>query len=261
MIQSDIIPSHVFCLKLPEESTKSRRMRSDLEKFKNFDAILNQRIPWLKAELPQLETLFSTSFSNWYSLDALQNSWKIFSLAETLAKSYLRKSHLYHLAEREGGAVAVDGLGIPRNEFVDHLSPFGNYCPVNLSIDGELFLSPPISPSDNHLKLVVKYKGQFYRIENEEKVKLFISNPGHITGASVVPPLLPRSVPFEESKGISFTLIEFRGYCPVSFAKASEKPHRKEYEGLAKGDRRFTVEYDQKFYLMQSYDYQQLFMR
>jgi hypothetical protein len=79
----------------------------------------------------------------------------------------------------------------------------------------------------------------------------------------VVLPNESKKVPFIEAHGISSLklIITSLGYCLVTFFKANVSPFRKEYEGLVKGEAKFMVEYQDKFYVFVSEENKSLFMR
>ena len=117
-----------------------------------------------------------------------------------------------------GEAASIKYMCVTPKELRQHLSEFGEYCPVSLADQRELLDCSGDTTND----LLTEFQGKYYKFGTEEKMKIFLNMPN-----KYIPPFAPNKLPAKENLPIRRSAvyvkkafpaqIELRGYCPVTY--------------------------------------------
>ncbi|KAJ8009601.1 hypothetical protein DPEC_G00090590 [Dallia pectoralis] len=219
--------------------------------------ILNIRNSNFNREVKTMREVYQHQYQNWVSVDGYKSKWWIWnrvlvetSLSMRLIRTYLQRIRTCH-------AASIDRLCITPMELRSRLGEFSQYCPVSLALHRHL-VDCSLTSS---LKLAAEFKGHYYKMCCREHLELFLKTPEQfvLPGCpNTLPPvaMLPKKMTTGQVKARFPQQVEMKGYCPVTFLDG-----RQRYEALVRGSIEYAVEYQERIYIFQNEQKQELFLR
>ncbi|KAI8610211.1 hypothetical protein BC830DRAFT_766968 [Chytriomyces sp. MP71] len=195
-----------------------------------------------------LRKMYSETYVNWIEINGGKNKWYVKNeLVRYLEGATMRRQNYTDLKTR-GMAAPVHGIGISIPYIQEHLSKFGEYCPVQL-LDKCALTMGPFDTS-----FTAEYDGMFYKMLEREDLQVFLQNPQKYVFGPDLPDSLPKRV--NRSALVFPRQLELQGYCPVTLAEGPPG-----FDSIIPGDLEFLVEYEGRIFCFTSEEKLAQFMR
>jgi adenylate/nucleoside-diphosphate kinase len=255
-----LIPVKIIELKcdLKESMHRCIRDRTSAERLARPQLVLHDspeiigyRTREWKREIGFVRSWYTNEHDNWIELNGHDSKWLLWTLAKQLGFDTIRHVQVYLQRIRDGKAACIARLCVTREEMLNRMGTFGQYCPVSLALRGELVDCSAARKMD----YVAEYQAYYYKMYSNDELQAFLNEP-----EKFVPPLAPRKLPPSnalprmlsrteidalQSSVTSSKQIEFNGYCAVTYFDG-----RQLYEALQNGSPEFACEYKTKLYYM-----------
>ncbi|KAL0967755.1 hypothetical protein UPYG_G00256470 [Umbra pygmaea] len=257
-----IIPMRVVELQLDTVEVLKRGFTDKMEPNRHYllhdsPQILNIRNSNFKREVEPVREHYQQQYQNWVSVDGNNSKWWVWNKVLDEACLSLKHIQTYLQRIRTGHAASIERLCITPVELQSRLGEFGLYCPVSLALHRHL-VDSSVTTS---LELAAEFRGHYYKMCSREHLKLFLETPEQfvIPGCphTLPPPnMLPKKLTASQVKARFPQQVELKGYCPVTFLDG-----RQRYEALVRGNIEHAVEYQERIYIFENKQKQDMFLR
>ncbi|KAJ3245876.1 adenylate kinase [Chytriomyces hyalinus] len=240
-----VIPHVVFHLNLDETSMYQRtdnEMRIDIRSktpHLNFAGVTRERNEIHAQNVTLLKSMYKGTYENWIEIDGSKSKWYVKNELVRYLEGATKRRQNYTDLKSKGMAAPVHDIGINIPMIEEHLSKFGQYCPVKMLDNGELAFAP------RGTDYTAEFDGQFFKMSEKEYLALFLQNPEKYAFG----PELPESLP--ERKSASALVfpkhLELQGYCPVTLADGPSG-----FDSIVPGNLNYIVEYEERLFAFES---------
>ncbi|XP_019911836.2 adenylate kinase 9 isoform X2 [Esox lucius] len=219
--------------------------------------ILNIRNSNFRREAERVRELYQHQYQNWVSVDGYKSKWWVWNRVLEETSLSMRHIQTYLQRIRTGHAASIDRLCITPMELRSRLGEFGQYCPISLALHRHL-VDCSLTTS---LELAAEFRGPYYKMCSREHLELFLKNPEKFVIPLCphrLPPvcMLPKKMTASQVKARFPQQVEMKGFCPVTYLDG-----RQRYEALVRGSIEYAVEYQERIYIFQNEQKQDLFLR
>ncbi|KAJ3138794.1 adenylate kinase [Physocladia obscura] len=262
--QHGLIPHTVFELKLTEEEVNLRSEKDSKTNIRlktprlDFPKISQLRDETHQSNLLSLRALYHGKYENWIEIDGSKSKWYLKNEVRQHLETGVTRQQNYKDLKRKGLAAPIFDIGLGIQEIQNHLSKFGDYCPVSLFDKGELskgltgtnftaefnvtaFIFIIYIGSPFRISLSLEWQGQFYKMASKDELQVFLETPEKYAYGPDLPEFLPQRV--STSILVFPRQIELQGYCPVTL---SDGPPG--FESIVCGSMEILAEYENKVF-------------
>ncbi|XP_060046846.1 adenylate kinase 9 [Erinaceus europaeus] len=263
MEQTSIIPMIIFELDVPSKEIfrrlllEKKRQPSLPYPLHNSVQIISIKNSKYRRNVKEIRRYYQEQHQNWHVIDGFHSKWWVWNEVIKQTQEMNRYMQTYLEKIKEGKPACIDKLCITPQELVSRLGEFEQFCPVSLAESYELV----DCSANKSLELAAEFRGHYYKLSSQEKMKKFLENP-----ELYVPPLAPHPLPSADMIPKRLTLSELKkrfpkcaelqGYCPVTYQDGKQR-----YEALVPGDINYAVEYRDRIYICESEEKLQKFLR
>uniref|UniRef100_A0A3P8YJJ5 Nucleoside-diphosphate kinase n=1 Tax=Esox lucius TaxID=8010 RepID=A0A3P8YJJ5_ESOLU len=250
-----IIPMRVVELQLDTVEVLKRGLIDKMNP--DSPQILNIRNSNFRREAERVRELYQHQYQNWVSVDGYKSKWWVWNRVLEETSLSMRHIQTYLQRIRTGHAASIDRLCITPMELRSRLGEFGQYCPISLALHRHL-VDCSLTTS---LELAAEFRGPYYKMCSREHLELFLKNPEKFVIPLCphrLPPvcMLPKKMTASQVKARFPQQVEMKGFCPVTYLDG-----RQRYEALVRGSIEYAVEYQERIYIFQNEQKQDLFLR
>eukprot|EP00403_Amphidinium_massartii_P040964 CAMPEP_0178443130 /NCGR_PEP_ID=MMETSP0689_2-20121128/38670_1 /TAXON_ID=160604 /ORGANISM="Amphidinium massartii, Strain CS-259" /LENGTH=1376 /DNA_ID=CAMNT_0020066995 /DNA_START=32 /DNA_END=4162 /DNA_ORIENTATION=- len=214
-----ILPHRLLVLETPEDvcisrlMERSRAISDDAPDLHLYQVDLQKaRFTSYASRSPDMRSYYREVFGNEVVLDGIRSTWAVFDQACQESKGAVSSRMRYFRRTAEGKACSIFGMSFTKEYLELRRSPWGNYCPVRLTLGNELVVS-------QDERLVVEYNSQIFWLSSAEKMDMFLEDPEAFLQVPL-PTSLPRVIDENDTSRTSVKALE--SYCPVALVDRKE---------------------------------------